>query len=126
MNFFQRRKILSRTNYLDLTPVRLMEHTLREEGRVTILLPRFQHPALSKLFQPGRKSKTIPIKLDALGSAIWLMTDGLSTVGSICRKMQEEHPKKLQPPEETETRITQFLSLLYRERYITFREIMDE
>jgi hypothetical protein len=126
MNFFRRRKILKRMNSLDLTPVRLMEHTVRDDGNVSILLPRFQNRFSSALFQPSRKARLIPIRLDMTGSAIWLLIDGQRIVGEICRIMQEQHPEKMQPPSETEKRITEFLALLYRERYITFREISDK
>ncbi len=125
MNFFQRRKILKKANYLDLTPVRIMEHEIREDGKVNILLPRFKNKFSSALFQPARKAREIAIKLDGPGSAIWLMIDGVISVHRICENMNDLHPDKMQPPEETEKRITQFLSLLYQQRYITFREIMD-
>jgi hypothetical protein len=125
MNFFQRRKILKKANYLDLTPVRAMEHVIREDGNVSVLLPRFKNKYSSALFQPGRKSKEIHIKLDAAGSSIWLLIDGIVSVHQICIKMNALHPEKMQPTEETEKRVTGFLSLLYQQRYITFREIMD-
>jgi hypothetical protein len=126
MNFFQRRRILKKANYLDLTPVRVMEHTIRDNGNVSILLPRFKSNYSSAMFQPKQKSRDIPIKLDDIGSAIWLLIDGNTRVQEICRRMNEQYPEKMQPPEETERRVTQFLSLLYQERYITFREIMEK
>jgi hypothetical protein len=47
-------------------------------------------------------------------------------VNELCSRIQAAHPEKLYPPEETEKRVTQFLSLLYQQRYITFREITGE
>ena len=124
MNFFQRRKILKQANYLDLTPLRIFDHELREDGKVTILLPRFKNELAKRMLKPRRKSDHIHIKLDETGSAIWLMIDGKLRVQEICEQMKNLYQDKMQPPEETETRVTQFLSLLYQQRYISFREIM--
>jgi hypothetical protein len=126
LNFFQRRKILKKTNFLDLTPIRLLEHDLLENGRIDIMLPRFKNRVLSNMFQPRKKGPVIRIHLDINGSAIWQIIDGKVSVQHLCDRMRSERPELMQPPEETEKRVTGFLSLLYRERYITFREILPE
>lgn len=125
MNIFQRRKILKKANYLDLTPVRVHDHEIRDDGRVNILLPRFKNEIARRMFKPPKKSDYIPIKLDEIGSAIWLLIDGKIRVLEICEKMKMQYPDKMQPIDETETRVTQFLSLLYQQRYISFLEIME-
>jgi methionine synthase II (cobalamin-independent) len=53
------------------------------------------------------------------------LIDGHKKVAEICLEVQESKTDKLQPPDETEKRITEFLSLLYREKYISFREILS-
>ncbi len=126
MNFFQRRKILKKANYLDLTPLRQMEFEIREDGKVDILMPRFKHPVWKRALQPHWKQEFIRIHLDEMGSAIWVEVNGTIKVNELCSKVQTTHPEKLHPPEETEKRVTQFLSLLYQQRYITFREITRE
>ncbi|MDP4281558.1 MAG: PqqD family protein [Bacteroidota bacterium] len=126
MNFFQRRKILQKVNYLDLVPVRLMDHEVLENGKVDILLPRFKNIYWKRLFYNTRREENIRIHLDEIGSQIWLLLDGRLPVRDISEKLQAAIPEKLQPPEETDTRVTQFLSLLYQEDYLTFREIMNE
>jgi hypothetical protein len=123
LNFFQRRKILKKANYLDLTPLRQLEFETREDGKVDILMPRFKHPLWKRTLQPHWKQEFIRIHLDEMGSAIWLQIDGSIPVNGLCSRVQAAHPEKLYPPEETEKRVTQFLSLLYQQRYITFREI---
>lgn len=124
MNLFQRRKILKKANYLDLTPVRIFNHEIREDDKVNILLPRFKNKIARRMFKPPKKSNDIPIKLDEIGSAIWLLIDGKLRVMEICEKMKTLYPDKMQPLEENEKRVTQFLSLLYQQRYISFKEIM--
>ena len=126
LNFFQRRKILKKANYLDLTPIRMMEFELREEDKVDILMPRFRHPVWKRALQPHWKQEFIRIHLDEIGSAIWLQSDGKIKVHVICEHLQVSHAEKLDPPAETEKRITQFLSLLYQQRYITFSKIIQE
>jgi hypothetical protein len=126
LNFFQRRRILKNANYLDLTPVRMMDFVTREDGKVDILMPRFNHHLLKRALQPHWKKEFIRIHLDEIGSAIWTQIDGISSVNDLCDRLKAIHPKKLHPQEETENRVTHFLSLLYQERYITFRELTLE
>ena len=126
MNFLQRRRIFKKANFLDLRPVRVLGHEPREDGGINLLMPRFKNRVNSTLFQPNSKEKFILIKLDRFGAHTWLLIDGSSTVADICSKLKELFPLELQPVEETEVRVTNFLSVLYQERYITFREIQDK
>ena len=126
MNYFKRRRILKKTNYLDLRPVRVLAHELRDDGGITLLMPRFKNRVNSALFQPGSKEKFIFIKLDRFGGHTWVNIDGNATVAQICEKLKEQFPEELIPVEETEERVTKFLSLLYQQRYITFIEIQDK
>jgi hypothetical protein len=126
MNFFQRRRIFKKANFLDLRPVRVLGHELRKDGGITLLMPRFKNKINSALFQPNSKEKFIFIKLDRFGGHTWLLIDGYDTVAEICLKLKDRFPEELHPVEETEERVTQFLSMLYQQRYITFREIQDK
>jgi len=125
MNFFKRRKILKKANYLDLIPVRSMEYRITGEGKVDILMPRFRNKFWREAYRNSRKGEFIYIHLDRSGSAIWLTIDGQMNVSTLCQKMNNDHPDQFQPIEETETRVTRFLSLLYQQRYISFKEIID-
>ena len=123
MNPAEKRRFLKKANFLDLTPVRIHPHEIRDDGLVTILMPRFKSVYLARMFQPKGKEPFIRIKLDKYGSAVWLFSDGTSTVGNICTKLTEHNPSLSSDPAETEARVTKFLSQLYLQRYITFREI---
>lgn len=123
LNFLERRRILKKTNFLDLTPVRTLEHESRENGTVDLLMPRFRNKYWSRMFQPKSKSEFIRIKLDQSGSLTWLMIDGNTTVTGICEKLEAKHTGQFNQTEETLQRVTKFLSMLYQQRYITFREI---
>lgn len=123
MNFFVRRKFLKKANFLDLTPVRVVNHEIRDNGNVTILMPRFRKKWISTLFQPRSKSQFITIRLDRFGSETWLLIDGHHKVSELCEQMKNQFTGELGNGEAAEERITRFLSLLYDQRYITFVEI---
>lgn len=125
MNFFQRRKILKKINFLDLVPVRVHEHSVNENGKIDILVPRFTNVYFKRALQTRKKGDYFIIHLDEKGSLIWNMIDGIRNTEEIASILQKEHEEKFQPVDETQTRVTNFLSLLYQERYITFRQIMD-
>jgi hypothetical protein len=125
MNFFKRRKILKKANFLDLTPVRRIGEEPLDETRISLLMPRFKNKYSSAMFQPRSKDHFIRIKLDAFGSMTWMLIDGQTTVAGIAEELNISHPDKLQPAGETPERVTKFLAMLYQQRYISFREIMD-
>lgn len=124
MNYFRRRKILKSVNFLDLHPVRSIDHRIRDDTNVTILLPRFRNRVPAALFQPPSKDRFININLDRFGSQAWLLIDGQTDVSGICALMKQRFPEELENTGETEERVTTFLSLLYQQRYITFTEII--
>jgi hypothetical protein len=123
VNFFKRRKIFKTTSALELIPVRLLDHKTGDDNKVSIQLPRFRNHLLSKFMEPFNSRKIIPIKLDAFGSATWLLIDGKQNLEQIAEKLQEQFPEELDPPEETSERVSKFVSLLYQQKFITFRQI---
>jgi hypothetical protein len=118
-SFFERRKIFKTANYLDLTPVLIFNSEESEEGLITILIPRFKGKFMNK-YIVREKARYIYLKLDELGSATWKAVDGKKNVGQICGELKETLGDKLDHAEE---RITKFLSILYNNRHITFKEI---
>jgi len=126
VSFFKRRKILKQINALDLHPVQLMECEKRDEDTLNILLPRFKSRVASKLLQPSWKGESIRIKLDSFGSAVWSFIDGKRSTGEICLQLKEIFPEKLIPVEETEERVSKFLSLLFQQRFISFSELQKD
>lgn len=120
LNFFQRRRILLNTNALDLVPIRKHKHELNSDGLVTILIPKFKNEKFARFFIPTRKSIYISIHLDEIGSAVWLSIDGIKDTAEICKLMVEKFEDKIQPVEE---RVVKFLSGLYNNKHITFKQI---
>ncbi|HRZ22062.1 MAG TPA: PqqD family protein [Bacteroidales bacterium] len=120
LNFFQRRRILKGANYMTLTPVRIHAYEVGEDGKVTLFVPKFKNPALRKWLIPRGKSEHFRIHLDVPGSATWLLIDGETTVEVICTRIEEQFRDKLTSADRS---VTRFLTLLYDQRYITFREL---
>ena len=119
VNFFQRRKILKKLNYMEATPIRKSKFETDEHGIVTIVVPKFKNEKFNTFFCSPRK-RFFRIVLDELGSNVWLQVDGRTKVGTICEKSLELLGDKVQP---VQTRVTKFLTMLYEARYISFQEI---
>ena len=126
VNFFKRRKILKKSNALDLIPMRLLNHEQREEGKINILLPRFTKAWLARFLAPLKRKEFIRIKLDQFGSATWMLIDGIKPVRTICDELEKEYPEKLEPESETVERVNKFMTILYQQRFISFRQLQKE
>ena len=111
-------------NALDLIPVRQhpFDKDKDKDNRVTVRVPKFRNKTMARLFLPRRKPPFFSIHLDELGSAVWLSIDGEKNVQEICDELSERLGEKIEPVEE---RIPAFISKLYQERYVLFRQIME-
>jgi len=123
VHFFKRRKILKKSNALDLIPVRLLNHELREDGNLDILLPRFKRSWLERLMAPLHRKEFIRIKLDRFGSTSWLLIDGIKPVQTICDELEKKYPELLSPESETLDRVNKFMTILYQQRFISFQQL---
>lgn len=123
MNFFERRRFLKKANLLDLTPVRLHEHEEEgETGKVVILVKKFKNDGFAH-FALGRHSPVIRIKLDEIGSEVWKAIDGVSNVAALLDHLNMRWNDIPEKTSGLEKRLAGFLSIMYDNRYISFREI---
>ena len=120
LNLFERRKILKKANYFDLTPVRIYKEEIDEKGLATIIIPKFTNKLAVKIFNNRMKSDVIKIKLDDIGSAAWLAMNGKNNVGDIAKIVVDKLGEKVNPIEE---RLPKFITHLYEQKYISFVEI---
>jgi hypothetical protein len=123
MNFFQRRAILKKANFLDLTPVRIIKEETDKDNIVTLLVPKFTSKFGAKYLQPRIKSPYIKMKLDQLGSASWLAIDGSKKVADIIVELEKTFGEKITPASE---RFTKFLTILYDQKLIVYQEILGD
>lgn len=77
---------------------------------VSVLLPRFRNAWLQGWAQRANMPP-FRLKLDAVGSFVWLRCDGDTTVAALGEAMVEEFGAKVEPVEE---RLTKFLGQLIR------------
>lgn len=120
MNFFERRKILKNTNSFDLTPIKLVDHEVEENGFVSLLMPKVYNKLMKIILEPKLKSKFIKIKLDEIGSSVWLSIDNKKNISVIAKELVDKFNDKIQPVEE---RLPKFFSQLYEQKFITFKEL---
>lgn len=121
LNFFERRKILKGKNAFDLTPIRLHKELIGDDNLVTVLIPKFTNNFVVKYLVPRMKSSVIKIKLDELGSSVWMKIDGQKKVGVIADELSKEFGEKIQP---IDVRLSKFITNLYEQKFITFAEII--
>jgi len=116
------KKFLKQANYLSLRPISRHKHEIDQDNNVCVIVPKFKNKLFVKLLVPPKKSPHFRIKLDEPGSAVWLCINGKRNVEEICKLLTEQLGDKIQPVEE---RVTKFLSLLYKQGFITFAELVE-
>lgn len=100
-------------------PVRQFEYELDSRtGRVIILRPKYRSALAKKLFEPWLREKFFRIKLDDIGSTVWLNCDGGKTVAEIERILEKKFGLQ---EKELDKRLRQFIIQLSREKFITLR-----
>ena len=102
-----------------------MDFQINDDGKVTILLPRFKSKFWKEVYRKSKKGEFINIHLDITGSFIWQQIDGESSVERICEAIMEKVPERFSSAGDLQKRATQYLSLLYNQRYISFKEIKN-
>lgn len=120
LGYFKRRKILKNANFLDLRPLQLHAYETHEDGTVTLLIPKFSGWLSGRVLQPFVRHPYISLALDEHGSATWLLCDGKLTVKAICKRLRDGFGQQVEPAED---RVTTFLSHMYKDNIITFREV---
>lgn len=88
---------------------------MSENGRVTLIVPKFKNKYLVKWFVPLLAKPNIKVKLDALGSFVWSRCDGRTSVGQIGQDMAEAFGE---PLDELYDRIGRFISKLANDKFV--------
>ncbi len=104
-------------NLLDLVPRRIAGHEVDEAGIVTVLMPRFGNRFLQRWLTPRFRSTYIKIKLDDIGSEVWLLCDGARNVGEIAALMREKFGERIEPCND---RLATFFKQLERARFVDY------
>lgn len=113
------KKELKDKNLMELIPVRRYEHNKKEDGLVDVLVPRFTDKFFSKYLLPRMKNKYIRANLDAVGSLAWELMDGETDVFHISEALKSNFGDEFQQHHE---RTAQFISQLFRNNFIIFKD----
>ncbi|MBI5463763.1 MAG: PqqD family protein [Ignavibacteriales bacterium] len=98
-------------NLWELKPQRLAKWESTPEGNVVVLVPKFRNPLFAKWLMPRLKKPNFRINLDEVGSSIWRLCDGATSVSSIAAALKEQFGGRVEPVED---RIHRFLNQLER------------
>ena len=108
-------------NILDMVPFHVINNFTEKEGLITLNLPKFKKPFLSKWLVPNNKSEFIQIHLDKYGSQVWRQIDGKKSVQGICNEITKSAVEGEEIP-DLEERSAKFITELYKSRFINFME----
>jgi len=118
LNIFRKRN--REYNYLELTPIQNKEYNLNEDGNVDILIPRFKSKFARKYLVPKNKEPYFRANLDEFGSATWILINGERKVQEIGEELRKRFGEKIEPVFD---RLTEFLTNLYNNNFIVFKEL---
>ncbi len=112
-------------NLLDLVPQRVGEYETGEDGFVTLLMPRFQNRLLRRFVEPrlyaGRRK--FKLKLDDIGTAVWLLIDGKRSVREIAGHLRERFGERME--NQCYERLGMFFQQLERGRFVSYLNIEE-
>ena len=101
-------------------PVQRVPWETGESGTVVVLVPKFRNPLLARWLVPRMKYPDVRVKLDSLGSFVWKMCDGKTTVAEMSDKMAAEFGETAASAQE---RIRKFLLMLEKSDLVNLYDI---
>lgn len=118
----RKQKEVLEINLLDLVPERLIEYEVDDSNIVTLFAPRFKNKLLKKWFQPRLKNPFLKVKLDEIGSSVWLLCDGHKNIKEIGEVLKDKFEERIEPCYD---RLGMFFQQLEGARFICYENIED-
>ena len=118
----QREKKIPEVNLLDLIPMRIIDYEVDDENMVTIFAPRFKNRLLRKWLMPRIKRPYVKVRLDDIGSSVWLNCDGRRNVKEIAVIIREKFEERIEPCYD---RLGMFFQQLDRARFICYTNLEE-
>ncbi|GAB4370150.1 MAG: PqqD family protein [Calditrichia bacterium] len=100
--------------WLEYYPVRNREFEINQDQVAVIIIPHPENRLMDKLL-PRPQQPAGRIKLDEIGTFVWEMCDGKSTIKEICTALEKKFGERVKPAEE---RTVVFLQQMYKEKFI--------
>jgi hypothetical protein len=98
------------TDLPELIPTPKYGHEITDEGKVVVIIPKFQRPPFNRLMR-RMKAPNIRVKLDEIGSFIWLQCDGQRNLAAIMAALHDEFGERVEPVDQ---RVGLFIRQLLR------------
>jgi hypothetical protein len=105
-------------NLLDLVPERKRDFRNEANGRVTVLVPRFGDGRVGEFVQGLLRRPPVSLRLDEVGTAVWMLCDGRRSVYEIGGRLKEKFGDRIDPVYE---RLGDFLRQMRRAGIIDWR-----
>jgi hypothetical protein len=107
------------TDWKQLIPERKMNWEINPENELVVIKkPKFKNSLLKKYLSPRLKRADYSVKLDQVGSFVWMNIDGKCSFGEIGEKVKKEFGQSVEPVED---RLGQFINSLRRYNFIIFK-----
>ena len=119
---------LSRSRALDCAPVKNIhvKATRLDSGEILLTYPAAIRPWIAGLIRrfggPSDRSFSKKLQLDELGTQVWDLIDGSTTVQSVIQRFAEDYQLHLK---EAEVSVSRFLRELGRRGIIGLRDLND-
>ena len=110
-----------RPNLLEMYPVRNRKWRPKSPGseEISIMIPRFKSRTGHAFGRLVKATPTVPVNLDAYGSAVWRLCNGRATVGQIGEVLKEQFEEDVEP---LFGRLQLFLAQLESHDLISYRD----
>ncbi len=102
---------------LDLRPFRRHRAADGDDGRVTVLVPKFTSRFARRWFVPLLAKPDLKVHLDPLGSFVWRQCDGVTSLREIGARVAERCGGD---PEARRADVVRFVQRLVREESLAF------
>lgn len=106
-------------NLLDLIPETAVEIRREEDGKITVLEPRFIGGFLGKYVQPRLKRSHLTIELDEVGTLVWDACDGQRDIRAIAVLLSQRFGDDFDPEYQ---RLALFIRTMVQRGWIRYRE----
>ncbi len=105
-------------NLLDLIPIKIINTQKNEDGKITILKPKFKNKFMLKYVVPKLNNPNFKVNLDEFGSFVWEQIDGNLTVEKIGENLKKHFKEDIEPVYE---RLSLFIQSIERYKFIEYK-----
>ena len=101
--------------FLALEPRRLLEWEMDSQSRAVLLRPKFGSGLLGRTVLSWFGPSHYRIRLDEVGTAIWVCLDGETPLATVLSELKKEFGSRVEPAEE---RLRMFVDDMIRKKLI--------